>query len=135
MSQVSSNTTPATPASEPIKSVLQDKSLEKWVPVIKTQEDLFDVVEKAVDYRGDITITLKDSTKIVCYVYNKDVKAAEPFIEVFPSDKDEKRRILYKDIDSVAFTGIDTAAGKSWAVWMAKYKAKEEASNGSTGAH
>ena len=130
MSQVSSNTVEK--AAEPIKSVLEERSLEKWVPVIKNQSDLYDAIEKALDYRGDVTLGLKDGTKKVCYVFNIAPKASEPHIEVFPMDKDEKQRLLYKDIDSIAFTGIDTAAGKSWAVWMAKYKAKEEAAGNST---
>src|ERR1700712_364321 len=96
----------------------EHKSLEKWTPTLASKEDLYDALEKAFDYRGDITIALKDNRKVVAFVFNRDSKAAEPFVEVFPSDKDEKVKIFYKDIAGLSFSGVDTAAGKSWAVWV-----------------
>jgi hypothetical protein len=117
MTQVSSN-------NDKPNAKAEEKSLEKWVPTLATKEDLYDALDKALDYRGDITITLKDGAKVVCYVFNRETKIPEPYIEVFPADKDEKVKIHYKDIAALAFTGIDTAAGKSWAAWIEKYKAK-----------
>lgn len=102
-----------------------EKSLEKWVPSLATKEELYDALDKALDYRGDITITLKNGDKIVGYIFNRETKPAEPFVEMFPADKDEKIKILFKDIAALAFTGVDTAAGKSWAAWVQKYKEKE----------
>jgi hypothetical protein len=102
-----------------------EKSLEKWVPDIATKEALYDALDKAFDYRGDITITLKNGNKIVGYIYNRESTAAEPYIEMFPADKDEKIKVLFKDVSALAFTGVDTAAGKSWAAWVEKYQAKE----------
>jgi hypothetical protein len=113
--------------SAPVPSELEGQSLEKWNPSLTTQEELYDALDKALDYRGDITVSLKDGSKQVMYVYNRESKAPEPFIEAYPADKDEKIRIYYKDIAGLFFSGVDTAAGKSWAVWMAKYKAKEDA--------
>jgi len=113
--------------STPIKSVLHEQSLEKWNPALTTKEELYDALDKALDYRGDVTLTLKDGTKQVMYIYNRKAKAPEPFIEAMPADKDEKIRIYYKDIAGLFFSGVDTAAGKSWAVWMAKQAAKEQA--------
>jgi transcriptional antiterminator Rof (Rho-off) len=113
------------------------KSLEKWVPTISNEADLLDVLEKAFDYRGDVTLTLKDGEQLVAFVFNRD--HAGKVLEVYPRDKDEKRRIPYGDIQTLAFTGIDTAAGKSWQAWMEKYKKKEaeQAAAGSAdaGAH
>ncbi|HYG76333.1 MAG TPA: hypothetical protein VEK08_15110 [Planctomycetota bacterium] len=106
-------------------SATENKSLEKWVPSLATKEELYDALDKAFDYRGDITIKLKDGTSLVGYVFNRTSNVAEPFIEMFPADKDVKTKVFYKDIASLAFTGIDTAAGKSWAAWVEKYKAKE----------
>jgi hypothetical protein len=125
MSQVSTNATAQTVQTTPIKSVLEEQSLEKWKPTLATKEELYDALDKALDYRGDITVTLKSGVSQVVYVYNREAKAPEPYIEVYPADKDEKVRIYYKDIAGLHFSGIDTAAGKSWAVWMAKYSAKE----------
>jgi len=115
-------------STEPVKSALEEKSLEKWNPTIASKEELYDALDKALDYRGDVTVTLKDGTQKVVYVFNRETKKGpEPYIEVFPADKDQKETIYYKDIAGLFFSGVDTAAGKSWAVWMAKYKAKEEA--------
>ncbi|MEI6235613.1 MAG: hypothetical protein WCT04_21365 [Planctomycetota bacterium] len=103
------------------------KSLEKWTPTLSSKDELYDALEKAFDYRGDITINLKGGNKIVGYVFNRESKAGEPYAEVFPADKDEKIKVYYKDIDGLFFSGVDTAAGKSWAVWLEKQKAKEAA--------
>ena len=105
----------------------EEKSLEKWVPALASKEDLYDALDKAFEYRGDITITLKNGSKMVGYVFNRESEAPEPFIEMFPADKDVKTQIFYKDVAALNFSGIDTASGKSWAAWIAKYKAKEEA--------
>ena len=100
-------------------------SLEKWVPTIAGKQDLYDALEKAFDYRGDITITLKDDKKIVGYIYNREAKAPEPFIELYPADSDTKIKVYYKDVAGLNFSGVDTAAGKSWAIWLEKQKVKE----------
>lgn len=100
-------------------------SLEKWVPVISGEADLLDALEKAFDYRGDITLKLKSGEELVAYVFNRDHE--KKFLQVYPRDVDEKRVIQYAEIESLSFTGIDTAAGKSWKAWMEKYKAKEAA--------
>ena len=99
-------------------------SLEKWVPTLATKEALYDALDKAFDYRGDITITLKDNSRIVGYIYNREAKAPEPFIELFPADRDEKVKLFYKDVAALNFSGVDTAAGKSWALWVEKYSTK-----------
>ena len=103
----------------------EQKSLEKWTPSLASKNELYDALEKAFDYRGDITITLKDEAKIVGYIFNRESNAPEPYAELFPSDKDEKIKVFYKDIAGLFFSGVDTAAGKSWAVWVEKQKAKE----------
>lgn len=103
----------------------EQKSLEKWTPSLASKEELYDALEKAFDYRGDITITLKNDTRIVGYVFNRESKVAEPFAELYPADRDEKIKVYYKDIAGLVFSGVDTAAGKSWAVWLEKQKAKE----------
>ena len=99
----------------------EHKSFEKWVPGLASQPELYDALEKAFDYRGDITITTKDNNKIVGYIFNREAKAAEPFVELYPADRDEKIKVCYKDVAALSFSGIDTAAGRSWALWLDKY--------------
>jgi hypothetical protein len=98
----------------------EEKSLEKWVPSLATKEELHDALDKAFHYRGDVTITLKDGSTVVGYVCNRNADAAEPFIQVYPADKDTKVTILYKDVAWLAFTGHDLAAENSWAAYIAK---------------
>ena len=105
----------------------EEKSLEKWVPSLAGRDELYDALNKAFEYRGDITITLKDGSKVTGYIFNRDADASEPYIDLYPADRDEKIKVLYKDVAALNFSGIDTASGKSWAAWIAKYKAKEQA--------
>ena len=92
-----------------------------------TPKNVDEVIEKVVDYRGDVTFGLKDGTTVSGYVFNREPAGAEPFLEMMPADKDEKVRIPYSKLSHVFFSGIDTASGRSWAAWLAKYKAKEAA--------
>ncbi|HEY4877892.1 MAG TPA: hypothetical protein VIH97_02090, partial [Candidatus Acidoferrales bacterium] len=49
------------------------------------------------------------------------------FIRVMPKDSAEKLSIAYSDIAALAFTGRDTAAGKSFAAWVKKYNERKAA--------
>ena len=48
-------------------------------------------------------------------------------VRLLPKTGHEKLSISYADIAALAFTGRDTAAGKSWEAWMKKYAAKKAA--------
>ncbi len=93
--------------------------------------DLNADIEKAFDYRGDVTLTLKDGRQIVGFVSNREPKGAsrcrEPFVEMMLGGNSEKQLIKYTEIVGIAFTGKDTAAGKSWEEWTAKEEAKKKA--------
>jgi len=41
-----------------------------------------------------------------------------------------KVKIAYSDIAALAFTGRDTAAGKSWEAWVGKYWEKKASGEG-----
>src|SRR6266508_4405388 len=90
-------------------------------------EVLAGALEAAFDYRGDVTLYLSSGEEVQGYLSNRDRKAPEPYVELIPADGSEKRRFPYPAIRGVAFTGRDTAAGKSWETWLRKYKAKKEA--------
>ncbi len=95
--------------------------------------DLIADIEKAFDYRGDVTLRLKDGRAIVGFLSNREVKGAhrcpDPFVEMMLQGQTEKTLIKYSEIQSVALTGEDTAAGKSWEDWMAKEKAGGKAAD------
>src|SRR5207249_7483909 len=92
-------------------------------------EDLRQALEKAFDYRGDITITRKDGSKIEGYLFDRRTAATlkDSVVRLYPKNSDDKVSISYADIAALAFTGRDTAAGKSWEAWMKKYQERKAA--------
>jgi hypothetical protein len=48
-------------------------------------------------------------------------------VRLYPRNSDEKVAVSYADIAALAFTGRDTAAGRSWEAWMKKYAEKKAA--------
>lgn len=79
-----------------------------------------EAVELAFDYRGDVTLLLRSGESVTGYLFNRQVVAGSSSLELFPSDSPDPRRIPYHDIVTIAFTGEDTANGKSWEAWVSK---------------
>jgi hypothetical protein len=105
------------------------EKLEGWIPQLASDEEIRAALEKAFDYRGDVTITRKDGSKIEGYLFDRRSGStlADSLVRIFPKDSNEKVSISYADIAALAFTGRDTAAGKSWEAWMKKYAEKKAA--------
>ncbi len=103
------------------------ESVQGWVPKLATEEELRIALEKAFDYRGDVTLTLKDNSKIEGYLFDRATGSSltSSFVRVLPKDSNQKLKIAYADIAALAFTGRDTAAGKSWEAWVGKYWEKK----------
>ena len=108
------------------------ETVEGWVPEVATEEELRVALEKAFDYRGDVTLTLKDNSKIEGYLFDRVAgnSLANSFVRVMPKQANEKLRIAYADIAALSFTGKDTAAGKSWEAWVRKYWEKKTSGEG-----
>jgi hypothetical protein len=105
------------------------EQLEGWIPALATDEELRLALEKAFDYRGDITVTRKDGSKVEGYLFDRRSAATlkDSVIRLYPKTSNEKISVSYADIAALAFTGRDTAAGRSWEAWMKKYAAKKAA--------
>ncbi|HME32661.1 MAG TPA: hypothetical protein VKG65_07930 [Terriglobales bacterium] len=103
--------------------------IEGWVPELATETELRDALEQAFDYRGDVTITLKDGSRVEGYIFDRrnGPTLAESLVRLIPQNSTEKISIAYSDIAALAFTGRDTAAGKSWEAWVRKYWEKKAA--------
>ncbi len=108
------------------------ESVQGWVPKLATEEELRIALEKAFDYRGDVTITLKDNSKIEGYLFDRTTgpSLSTSFVRILPKDSHQKLKIAYADIAALAFTGRDTAAGKSWEAWVGKYWQKKASGEG-----
>jgi hypothetical protein len=107
----------------------EHENLEGWIPALANEQDVRVALEKAFDYRGDVTLTLKDGSKIEGYIFDRTSGAtlADSFVRLFPKDRDEKVAISYEKIARLEFTGRDTAAGKSFETWVKKYHEKKAA--------
>jgi len=108
------------------------ETVQGWVPKLATEEELRIALEKAFDYRGDITLTLKDNSKIEGYLFDRTTgpSLAASFVRILPKESAQKLKIAYADIAALAFTGRDTAAGKSWEAWVGKYWQKKASGEG-----
>ena len=105
------------------------EKLEGWVPELAGEEEVRQALEKAFDYRGDVTITRKDGSKVEGYIFDRRTgkTLAESAVRLYPKDADQKISIPYSEIAALAFSGRDTAAGKSFEAWVRKYWQKKAA--------
>ncbi len=121
------------------------EAIQGWVPELASEAELREALEKAFDYRGDVTITRKDGTKVEGYIFDRRNGAtlADSVVRLVPNETPQgaevspteggirgttqKISIPYAEIAALAFTGRDTAAGKSWEAWVRKYWEKKAA--------
>jgi hypothetical protein len=108
---------------------IRHEKLEGWVPELAGEEEVRQALEKAFDYRGDVTITRKDGKKIEGYIFDRRTgkTLVDSAVRLFPKDSDQKISVPYSDIAALAFSGRDTAAGKSFEAWVRKYWEKKAA--------
>jgi hypothetical protein len=105
------------------------EQLEGWVPELATDAEIREALEKAFDYRGDVTITRKDGSKVEGYLFDRrsGTSLDDSFVRVIPANEKTKVNVAYSEIAALAFTGRDAAAGKTFEAWVAKYWAKKAA--------
>lgn len=84
-----------------------------------------EAIEKAFDFRGDVTLELTSGRRIEGYVFNRYPAVEAPYLEMFPADGGSVR-VPYAEIAAIAFTGKDTASGKSWEAWVSKKVSQRE---------
>ena len=106
------------------------ENLQGWIPQLATEADIRAVIEKAFDYRGDVTITLRnkddkneDGSQITGYLFDRRIgpTLATSVVRLMLATSNERPAIPYSEIAAIAFTGRDTAAGKSYEAWVKKY--------------
>ena len=99
-------------------------SLEGWLAEATDASGLVEIVEKAFDYRGDVTVVTRDGGRQVGYLFNRNRDVSHPFVQMLPTAGGAVESILYADILSITFTGKDTASGKSYAAWRKRKEAE-----------
>jgi hypothetical protein len=103
-------------------------NLEGWIPPLISDEDLREALEKAFDYRGDVTVTLKSGERIEAYIFNRQTGTtlADSYVQYFTPNANDKRKVSYAKIARLEF-GKDRAAGKNWEAWVKKYNERKAA--------
>jgi|HubBroStandDraft_1064217.scaffolds.fasta_scaffold01311_9 hypothetical protein len=99
------------------------ENLQGWIPQLATEADIRTVIEKAFDYRGDVTITRKNGGEITGYLFDRRIgpTLGNSVVRLILANSTERPTIPYSEIAALAFTGRDTAAGKSYEAWVKKY--------------
>jgi hypothetical protein len=117
------------PETQEVAAGRERENLEGWIPALASDEEIRVALEKAFDYRGDVTIARKDGSKIEGYLFDRrsGKTLADSVVRLIPKDSNQKVAVPYSDIASLAFSGRDTAAGKSFEAWMKKYAEKKAA--------
>jgi hypothetical protein len=105
------------------------EQLDGWVPELATAAEVREALEKAFDYRGDITVTRKDGSKVEGYLFDRrtGTTLADSYIRIIPAQEKTRLTISYGDVAALAFSGRDTAAGKTFEAWVKKYWEKKAA--------
>ena len=113
----------------------EHENLEGWVPALATDDDLRQALGKALDYRGDVTLTLKSGErgeapeKIEAFIFDckNGPTLAESWVRYYTPSAPEKRKVSYAEIARLEFSGKDRAAGKHWEDWVKKYNERKAA--------
>lgn len=107
----------------------QREKLEGWIPALATEEEIRQALEKAFDFRGDVTITKKDGSVVEGYLFDRRSAAtlAASLVRIISKAGSQKVSISYADIAALAFSERDPAAGVSWEAWVKKYREKKAA--------
>ena len=102
-----------------------ERILEGWAPEPDAELPLAHIVELAFDYRGNTTLLRRDGTELHGYVFNRDADAPVPYLEMFDAEGGGPHRVPYSEVRTIHFTGKDTAAGKSYAAWLARKQSEK----------
>jgi hypothetical protein len=113
------------PSSDELEVVpgFERENLQGWIPDLATEADIRAVIEKAFDYRGDVTITRKDNSQLTGYLFDRRIGKTlnDSVVRLILATSKDRPAVAYSEIAGIAFTGRDTAAGKSYEAWVKKY--------------
>jgi len=96
-----------------------------------------DILEKAFDYRGDVTITRANGKTLTGYLFDRrrGKTLSDSYIRLMPppapgaaptpEGQNEKIQVPYADIRHIAFSDRDPSSGKSFETWVKKYVEKK----------
>ncbi|HEV2214285.1 MAG TPA: hypothetical protein VGR64_03275, partial [Terracidiphilus sp.] len=84
----------------------EHERLEGWVPTLAGDDDLKSALEKAFDYRGDVTLTFKSGEKVEAFIFNRQTGAtlAESWVQYFAPNVPGKLKATYDQIARLEFS-------------------------------
>ncbi len=105
------------------------EDLQGWIPTLASDAEIREALEKAFDYRGDVTLTRRDGTDVEGYLFDRRTGPSleTSVVRIIPTGAKTKVSVLYSEVGRLAFTGRDTAAGKSFEAWIKRYWEKKAA--------
>ena len=113
------------------------ENLEGWIPTLASEVEIRDALEKAFDYRGNVTITTRDGSVVEGYLYDRRTGSSlgNSVVRLIPtppkgspaSSEVQRVNIAYSEVAALKFSGRDTAAGKTFEAWVKKYWEKKAA--------
>lgn len=120
-----------TPDTQEVAAGRERENLEGWIPALAGDAETKDALEKAFDYRGDVTLTLRSGESIEGYIFDRKQSATltDSLVRLIPSKGEQRTRrsIPYAEIAALNFSGRDTAAGRTFEAWVKKYWDKKNA--------
>lgn len=109
-------------------SVLHHGAVQGAIADASDMAVLREAINHAVDYRGDVTISRRSTgDSLHCFIFDQK-QSDDPqlhLVRAMPKDDDARVSIPLAEIQSIEFTGKDTAAGRSFDTWMKKYVEKK----------
>lgn len=94
----------------------------------KIADEIRKQIEAAYDFRGHVSVTLVGGESVTGYLFNREYEnprmKEDCFIELMVKDSGERRRYPMARISSIALTGEDHAAGKSYEDYLKKKAAQ-----------
>jgi hypothetical protein len=91
---------------------------------VAAPDELAAAIEQAFDYRGDVTVTLKNGELLEGYIFDRVVAASLMRIMTAAG---QRVTVSYSDVAQLSFTGRDMADGRSWEAWVKKYAERKAA--------
>lgn len=106
-------------------AVRESGSLQGLVATREDERALADALEKAFDYRGDVTLSLSSQEQVEGFIFDRrrGEGLSDSRVRLMLPDG-SKREVRFDAIERVEFTGRDAAHGKSFETWVKKFTEK-----------
>lgn len=101
-----------------------------WTAELTDEQALRDALARALDYRGDVRITMDDGRQVSGYLFDcaLEPSMADSKVRLLCEGSDKPVTIRCARITGLSFDDRDPAAGKSWETWLRRYAEKRAAS-------